>query len=374
MTLLRQETRVLVLTADHVACATGADQGANWRYKNPRLTIETRELGTLAPDHVRVVMLYAGVCGTDLHMLQTDPNTGLVSSSAPAYFPPEGRVIGHEGVGRILATGAAVRSPSPGDVVAFASIIACLHCDICRRGEFNQCPSSFLLGMQVDGLFGTIVDVPASIAHNVSHIATDDAGLRAAACVEPAGVALLACEKGRVAPGDSVTIFGGGPVGVLCAMICKRVLGAPHVALVEPLEFRREAAARWCDATYDVEGYFNEEREPIDVVIDASGDLGNIPRVFRSIGANGRVVLLGRRGMPLYIDAVDHMITQAISISGSRGHLGGQISRVVALYRSGLLPLDGVITGEVDSLDALQESLRNADKLPETQCKLVARL
>ena len=374
MTLSRRETRVLVLRADDVAQAEGADRGTNRRYKNPRLDIETRELGALAPDCVRVAMLYAGVCGTDLHMLQSDPVTGYVVSSAPAYFPTEGRVIGHEGVGRVLAVGAAVGSPSPGDVVAFDSIIACLRCEICRRGEFNQCPNSYLLGMQLDGLFGTIVDVPALIAHDVSHIAADDAGLRAAACIEPGGVALLACEKARVTPGDRVTIFGGGPIGIYCAMICKRVFGAAHVTLVEPLALRRRTAAPWCHTTYDVDTYFSEEQAPVDVVIEASGDLCNIERVFRRVGSNGRVVLLGRRGMALNLDSVDHMITQAISIIGSRGHLGGPFSRVIALYRSGLLPLEAVITGEVHSLDALDDALRNPDELPETQCKLVARL
>jgi threonine dehydrogenase-like Zn-dependent dehydrogenase len=360
-----EETRVLTITAEETP---------GRRYRLPRIRVETRRLGRLRDDQIRVEMLYVGVCGTDLHLLMHDRHGGYVQTSAPIFIPPEGRVIGHEGVGRVMAAGAGIRSPAAGDIVAFASIIACMRCDRCQRGAFNQCRNASLLGMEADGLFGTVVDVPASIAYDVSHIVRSDRDLRAVACLEPAGVALLACETARVAPGDSVTIFGGGPIGVYCAMLCKCVLGAAHVALVEPLDFRRRSAAPWCHAAYDSDTYFSEERALVDVVIEASGDLGTISRIFRRIEANGRVVLLGRRGTRLTLDAVDHMITQAISIMGTRGHLGGSLSRVLTLYQAGTLPLDAVITSEVRSLDALLETLQDPEGLPLTQCKVVARI
>ena len=83
-------------------------------------------------------MIYVGVCGTDVHLVECDPCTHYVRSSAPASIPPSGRVIGHEGVGRVCAVGDAIEHVGPGDIVSFASIIACMNCDICRRGDFNQ--------------------------------------------------------------------------------------------------------------------------------------------------------------------------------------------------------------------------------------------
>ncbi|NTV97074.1 MAG: alcohol dehydrogenase catalytic domain-containing protein, partial [Thiobacillus sp.] len=293
---------------------------------------------------------------------------------APVSIPPEGRVIGHEGVGRVVGAGAGVRHVRPGDIVAFASIEACMQCDVCRRGAFNQCPSARLLGMQSDGLFGTVVDVPAVLAHDVSALIRDDADLRAAACLEPAGVALLACENARMAPGDRVAIFGAGPIGLYCAMLAKRVFGASHVSVVEPLAGRRQWAAPWCDDACDPETYFAARHDPVDVVIEGSGELGNVNRIFPAIGPNGRVVLLGRSGMPLTIDAIDHMITQAISVMGSRGHLGGPLPRVLALYRAGLLPLGAVVSGVLGSLDELLDSLARPDELAERHCKLLARI
>jgi threonine dehydrogenase-like Zn-dependent dehydrogenase len=110
------------------------------------------------------------------------------------------------------------------------------------------------------------------------------------------------------------------------------------------------------------------------VVIEASGNVDNISRVFRRIGPRGRVMLLGRSGAPLAVDAVDHMITQAVSIMGSRGHLGVPLSRTLALHQDGLLPLDGVVTSELGSLDALFAALSDPDNFARSHCKVIARL
>jgi 2-desacetyl-2-hydroxyethyl bacteriochlorophyllide A dehydrogenase len=369
-----QQSQAVVVRAEDAPRPGSPGISPCHRYRFPQVSLESRPLGELAADKVRVEMAYAGICGTDLHLVQSDPDTGYVLTSAPAAIPREGRVIGHEGVGRVIAAGPAANGLRPGDFVAFSSILACMHCEVCRRGAFNQCPQSLLLGMEIDGLFASVVDVPASLAHDVSSIVRSEADLRAAACLEPAGVALLACENAKVSPGDSVLVFGGGPIGIFSAMLSKRVLGAVHVALVEPMEARRAVAREWCDAVYDVEEFFGADAGQFDVVIEGSGNLANVNRAFRRIGPNGRVVLLGRSGAPLEINSVDHMITNAITIAGSRGHLGGVLSRAIALYQAGLLPLAAVITGELDSLEKLLETLRNPDGLLQNHCKVVARV
>lgn len=363
---------VLSLTAQDEPRPGTAGVAPRHRYRLPRLQLETRELGPLAADHVRFEMLYAGVCGTDLHLLQTDA-AGYISTSAPAALPPEGRVIGHEGIGRVAGVGDSAQEIRCGDIAAFASILACHQCQVCRRGALNQCPHGRLLGMEMDGLFGTVVDVPASLVYPVTDTIRHDDDLKALACLEPAGVALLACRNGRVQRGDSVLVLGGGPIGLLCAIICREALGAGRVELVEPIAGRRRLAADWCDAVYDVDDYLGQARHPVDVVLECSGDLTNMSRLFAGIQPSGRVVLLGRSGAPLVIDNVDHLITGAISIIGSRGHLG-VLADVVHLYRSGRLPLAAIVTGELDSLEALHSNLVAADDIAQKHCKLLARI
>ena len=344
------------------------------RYCSPTLSIETRILGKLLDDHVRIEMIYAGICGTDLHFVETDPCTHYVKTSAPASIPSAGRVLGHEGVGRVISVGKAVSHIEKGAMVAFASIVCCMHCDACRRGDFNQCLRSSLLGMERDGLFGTIVDVQASLVYDISAMAQTDTDLKAVSCLEPAGVALLACEKARVTSGDRVVVFGGGPIGIYCAMLCRLILGAARVVLVEPMEKRRDLARNWCDAVYDVSSFLASSEHPVDVLIEASGHLDNVTRSFKRVGPNGRVILLGRSGDALRLDAVDHMITQGISVSGSRGRLGGPFAKIMALYRAKRLPLASIVTMVADSLNELPELLCDNQRIINNECKVLVRI
>ena len=347
--------------------------GPHQIYRNPRLEVEERELGELGHDEIRVEMLYTGLCGTDLHLVERNPKTGYIRGSAPAEIPPSGRVMGHEGVGQVLAAGPNVRHVKEGDFVTFESIIVCHCCDMCRMGQFNQCRQARLLGLEKDGLFGPVVNVPSMLAHDIKRMASSDDGLRAAACIEPAGVAYVACQNTRIVAGNTVVIFGAGPIGVLCAMLSKIVFGASVVCVVEPIKFRRELAEAWCDQVYDVEEFFEQEQRPVDVVIEASGCLNNIKRIFRRVNAGGRIALLARSGEPLTLDAVDHMITNAITLVGSRGHLGGAIDKIIGLYNSGRIPIHEIVTDIVDGPQGLRSALKSPEIIIRQNCKVLGR-
>jgi threonine dehydrogenase-like Zn-dependent dehydrogenase len=368
------KTRVVVVHADREPMPGVENPGPHQMYRNPRVCVEERELGELHPDEVRVKMLYAGICGSDLHLVESNPETGYIRSSAPARIPVEGRVIGHEGVGEVLEVGSHVRHVKPGAVVTFESIIVCHYCDVCRRGQFNQCRRARLLGLEKDGLFGTIVDVPSMLTHDVSEIAGDDRGLRAAACVEPAGVAYVACQNTHISGGDSVVVFGAGPIGLFTAMLAKGIFGAAVVYLVEPVGFRRELAKKWFRHVYDVEEFFSMLPKNVDVLIEASGAMDNVTRLFRQLSANGRVALLARSGKPLELDAVDHMITNQISIVGSRGHLCGAFASVLNLFKNDRIPLDTIVTETVDGPDELAALLGDPERVLDRNCKVLARL
>ncbi|KUG22031.1 2,3-butanediol dehydrogenase, r-alcohol forming, (r)- and (s)-acetoin-specific [hydrocarbon metagenome] len=365
------KSRMVVVKVDDDPIKKIVQPGPHQRYRNPRVTIETRILPALHPNEIRVKMMYAGVCGTDVHLVTTHPETGYIRCSAPAQIGVEGRVIGHEGIGRVLEIGSHVKHVQPGACVTFESIIVCHYCDECRRGDFNQCRHALLLGLEKDGLFGSIVDIPSMLSHDVSDIVQSEKGCRTATCVEPAGVAYVACEKTHLKAGDIVAIFGAGPIGLFAAMLSKNIFGASQVHMVEPIAFRRKLAGRWSDEIYDVDEFFNNGPSAIDVVIEASGNMDNINKVFRRLKANGRVAVLGRSGEPLTLDAVDHMITNAVSITGSRGHLGGAFAKVLTLCRNGQLSLDDAVTTILDGPEQVCDLLNSPEKVLEENCKVL---
>lgn len=345
--------------------------GPHQTYRNPRVSIERRNLKELRPDEIRVKMIYAGICGTDVHLVTTNPKTGYIKCSSPALIPPGGRVIGHEGIAKVLEIGSHVRHVKPGSYVTFESIIVCHYCDECRRGDFNQCRHALLLGLEKDGLFGNIVDIPSMLTHDISDMMENEKGRRAAACVEPAGVAYVACQNTHMKAGDVVVIFGAGPIGLFAAMLSKIVFGASRVHVVEPVPFRRKLAGKWSDETYNIDNFFKHGPSHIDVVIEASGDMGNINKVFRRLTANGRVALLGRSGEPLSLDAVDYMITNEICITGSRGHLGGAFTNILTLCRNRRISLEDAVTNVINGPGELCNLLISPEKLVEENCKVL---
>ncbi len=364
--------RSLVLHATEAGDGEESRQ-ANRRYRDPRIALEQRHLQPLHPGSLRLQMLRVGVCGTDLHMTQRDA-LGFVRSSAPASIPTQGRVLGHEGIGRVIATGSDVTRFRVGDIVAPESVLSCGACRSCRCGAFNQCLDARLLGMEKDGLFAAIADVPARSAVAIGALAGSERGLQMAACLEPAGVALLACRKTQMAPGDKVLVFGAGPIGLLAAMMARRLHGAALVAVVEPSAYRREFAAAWADQVAESAETLHTPEGGWDVVVEASAVLANVDAVFRQIAPGGRVALLGRGGQALRIGAVDHMITNAISVMGLRGHLGGVYERLIDLCLSGVLPLDRIVSSTMEGLERLRSVLEHPDDIAGGDCKIVVKL
>lgn len=360
----------LVLYADPETQA-GAN-GANCRYRRPRLVRQSRLLKTLRRDSIRIRVAKVGLCGTDLHLLDSTAE-GYVRCSSPMSIPPVGRIIGHEATGIVTAVGDCNLPFSCGDVVCCESIVVCHHCRKCRQGQFNQCEQSSLIGLEQDGLFTEFADLPASVAHCVTDLAGSDRELEALACVEPAAVSYLACVNAQISPGDAVAVLGAGPIGFYTALMAKTLFGAASVCICEQSPFRREFARQAGDIVMSPEELFSSSRR-FDALIDAAGALVETNRLIPRMNGNGRIVLLARTGQPLSIDHVDHVISKSLRIIGSRGHLGGAFDAVLNLVRANRLDLRLPVTRVVHGFDELAQALRNSSGIVDGDCKVVANL
>ncbi|XKK15654.1 alcohol dehydrogenase catalytic domain-containing protein [Bacillus sp. AC79A.1] len=365
------EVKVVLIEADKEPVPGVKNPTPNQVYKNVKVLVKEKSLDSLHADEIRVEMKYVGICGTDIHLTTNNPETGYICSTAPLSVPKEGRIIGHEGVGKIIKVGSNIKHLKPGMYVTLESIINCNRCDVCRRGNFNQCRNAKLLGLEKDGLLGTVVDVPAQIAHDVTEFIDNDEDLMATACIEPAGVAYVACENAQIKAGDRVVIFGAGPIGILVAALSKSVFGASEVHVIEPIKYRRNFVKQWADKVYSNEEFLREGPQNIDVIIEASGFLENVEKIFRKIDANGRVVSLARSGTPLTIRDIDHMITNQITIIGSRGHLCGAFNSILRLQKARKINLSDIITKIVEDLDELKGLLENNEALTKENCKVL---
>lgn len=216
----------------------------------------------------------AGICGSDLHLLQW----GL-----PV-------VMGHEMAGTL----------PDGTPVAVEPVDPCGACEACRAGSYNVCVRgpSMVMGVGRDGGMAEICRVPpSSITRLPAGVSLSDACL-----VEPLAVAVHSVRRGGIAGGDRVAVVGGGSLGQL-ALVAAQAAGA-DVALEARHDHQREVAeALGAEAVTD----------NYDVVIEAAGTGDALARAVELCRSGGRVVLAGTYWDEAVMPGLD-MCTREISL------------------------------------------------------------
>ena len=151
---------------------------------------------------VRVKIGYCGVCGSDI------PRCFVKGTY---HFPT---VPGHEFAGIIDALGEGVDGFEVGQPVAVFPLLWCGKCEACERKAYAQCSDYDYLGSRSDGAFADYVTAPTANLIPVP----DGVSLREAAMAEPAAVARHAVQRaGEMKDGESVAVFGAGPIGLMVA-------------------------------------------------------------------------------------------------------------------------------------------------------------
>ena len=242
------------------------------------------------PTDAIVRITSSAICGTDLHFIR---------GSAPDMEP--GTILGHEGVGVVEALGADVRNLEVGDRVLIPSTIACGNCAYCRAGYFAQCDvanpngkkagTSFFGGPKATGPFHGLQAEKARIPYaNVGLIKLPEAitDNQAIAMSDIFPTAWFGAEMAEIKDGDTVAVFGCGPVG-LFAIISAKLMGAGRVFAIDGLNDRL-ARARHLGA----ECINFEEQDPVEAINRLTDDIG----VDRAIDAVGIDANHGHGGHP----------------------------------------------------------------------------
>jgi threonine dehydrogenase-like Zn-dependent dehydrogenase len=287
----------------------------------------------VAPDDVLVRLEACGICGTDLNILAVPA----------AHKATPGIILGHEGVGVVAAVGSAVDTLRPGDRVVIANRLTCGRCAYCRRGLDNQCTNYQTIGTTVDGAFAPWLRAPARALWPIAaHVPRDDAAL-----FEPLACAVGAVKRVPFEAGSSVAIIGGGPMGLLFALLYQ-TMGAGTVAVVDVAPYRLEFAAG-----LGVRHTFNgNDRDPVqavkelteigaDVVVDAVGNqMGQAVKMARS---GGHVILFGLR--PHDTPAVNQYTITRYDLTVHGTFVGlHPFAQTIALLESGRIRPSALVT------------------------------
>jgi threonine dehydrogenase-like Zn-dependent dehydrogenase len=242
----------------------------------------------LKPTDAIIQVTTSAICGTDLH---------LIRGTLPGVRP--GTVLGHEAVGIVVEVGRDVRNLRVGDRVVVPSTIACGVCAYCRAGHFSQCDeanphgrsagTAFFGGPKDSGPFDGLqaeraripfanvglVKLPEQIDENDAILLSD---------IFP--TAWFGAKLAQIKRGDTVCVFGCGPVGQLCITSAK-LLGAGRVLAVDCRPDRIEMASR-----QGAEAINFEEEDPVETIHRLTNEIG----VDRAIDAVGVDAICAHRG------------------------------------------------------------------------------
>lgn len=260
-------------------------RAAIYREKNKPLEIGTVADPTPASGQVLLKVKGAGICGSDLHIVQYG-------------FAAPGQVLGHEFSGEIVSLGAGVpQDLKIGDRVTALPVTPCHQCEACDAGLVGLCPASKIVGtsLMTQGAYAELVAVSGRYVQKLP----DGVSYAEGAMVEPLAVGAHTVSLGEIKKGESVLILGGGPIGA-AATIFARQAGAKHVVVSEPAALRRDRV-RELGATATIDPKTQDVAEAFHaiagvrphVIFECVGAPGLFAQALELAGLRGRVVVAG---------------------------------------------------------------------------------
>jgi threonine dehydrogenase-like Zn-dependent dehydrogenase len=293
----------------------------------------------LTPYDAIVRVTSTAICGSDLHMYA-------------GYIPTveKGDVFGHEFMGEIVEVGSEVRQVAVGDRVLVPFTIACGNCLHCRNGMTSLCDNSnpnawmadLLLGYTCSGLYGyshAFGGYPGGQAEYV-RIAYADANAFKVPDGLPDEQALFltdifptgwqAAEQADIAPGDTVAIWGCGPVGWFTIQSAF-LLGAERVIAIDRVPYRLERARALGADTINF-----EEDDVVETLKTATAGRG----------PDRAIDCVGMEAHSFAPDSVADKVKQTLKLSFDRAHVIRQA--IYAVGKGGVVSVPGVYAGFID--------------------------
>ena len=255
-------------------------------YGKHDLRVEEHEMPKVGPKDVLIQVKACGVCGTDVHIYEGDKGAAEVT-------PPT--ILGHEFSGVIAEVGSEVTNYKAGDRVCIDPNCYCGACEPCRNGVVHYCEHMIGYGTTVNGGFAEYCAVNERQVYKLG----DNTSFEQGAMTEPVACCLHGMDMCEIRPGHQVVVIGGGMIGLLMLQLSS-LAGAAKVALLEPVESKREVGKKLgadicIDPIHeDVEARLKEEGMTwVNTVIECVGRPSTIEQAIDIAGNKAVVMMFG---------------------------------------------------------------------------------
>ncbi len=352
----------------------------------------------LHPQDAIVRVTRSCICGSDLHLYNGNvPDTRV------------GMTFGHEFTGIVEEIGPEVQKLKVGDHVLVPFNIACGKCHFCKQGLFGNCHESNPQATAVGGIFGyshtaggydggqaEYVRVPyADVSPTVIPPGMDPDDAVLLTDVVPTGY--QAAEMGGIQPGDTVVVFGAGPVGIIAAKSAW-LFGAGRVIVFDHVEYRLEFVKNYaqCEVVN-----FKEIDDPVlfikkttdwmgaDVCIDAvgaeaegsalqtitgrklliqAGSATALQWAINSVKKGGIISIVGVYGPTANLVPIGNVVNKGLTIRANQTAVKRLLPRLIEHVQNGILDPKAMITHRVpledvaDAYHIFSEKLDNCIK------------
>jgi L-iditol 2-dehydrogenase len=253
------------------------------------MSMQERARPAPGPGEVLVRVYRVGVCGSDVHYY-THGRIGGFIVEKPI-------VLGHEMSGIIEDVGARVDRSRVGERVAVEPGVPDRTCEWCRRGRYNLCPNvEFMATPPYDGALADYIVTPQDFAYTLP----DNVSLDEGALMEPLSVGVYAIHRSAIKAGESVAVFGAGPIGLVTLQVA-RAAGAGAITVID-LEPGRLATAKRLGATTTIDAkdvnavdavMASTGGRGVDIVFEAAGNARTAGDAVRIAKRGGKVVMIG---------------------------------------------------------------------------------
>jgi threonine dehydrogenase-like Zn-dependent dehydrogenase len=331
----------------------------------------------LHPQDVIVRVTRSCICGSDLHLYH-----GLVPDTRV------GMTFGHEFTGIVEEVGLSITNLQPGDHVLVPFNIACGVCPFCKQELYGNCHESNPEATAVGGIFGYSHSAGGYDGGQAQYVRVPYANVGPVVIppdMDPDDAVLLtdvvptgyqAAEMGAIRQGDTVVVFGAGPIGIMAAK-CSWLFGATRVIIIDELEYRLEFARKYagCEA-YN----FREMDDPVvflkratdnygaDVCIDAvgceasgsalqtitgrklllqSGSTTALQWAINSVKKGGVVSIVGVYGPTGNLLPIGNVLNKGITIRANQASVKRLLPRLIEHVQAGRINPKELITHRV---------------------------
>ncbi len=319
---------------------------------NHSFEVKTVEKTPLKAGEVRLKMAYVGVCGTDVHIYH-----GKMDARVK---PPQ--IIGHEVSGVIDELGEGVTHWKVGENVTVRPLNPGV--EMPADNGFRHIGQNLkFIGIDSAGGMQQYWNVPAFTLHKLP----ENLSLQLGAMIEPLAVACHDVRLGEVLAGENAIVIGGGPIGLLVALVARQKganvmiseVNKNRIDFIQSLGFQTVNPLEE-DLVKTVEEF--TKGAMADVVFEVSGVQAGVTAMTQLPKVRGRIVMVAIHSEPKAVDLF-RFFWREIKLIGARVYEPEDFDEAITLAASGTLPLDKMIT-QISPLSEAKKVFETIDQNP----------